>query len=129
MEKFKIGDKIRMKSSCSGAVCGQIYTLYETNQGLCTKLEEGNNACGCSCNEEWELVTNNQSTMSSLKDIVSGFFITEPQKSRLTAGITDKEGQLTSEGKEVYLNYLLSKDTSFDAEIVAKVIAAQEKNK
>ena len=70
---------------------------------------------------------NNSSFMSSLKDIVSGFFITEPQKSRLAAGITDKEGQLTSEGKDVYLNYLLSKDTTFDADIVAKVIAAQEK--
>lgn len=71
--------------------------------------------------------------MKNLKEIVSGIFATEPQKSRQAAGITDKEGQLTQEGRHVYINYLLSRENpadanGFDQTIVSKVVAEIEKN-
>jgi len=76
-------------------------------------------------------IPSKNSFMSSLKEIVSNLFTNEPQKSRQLAGIVDREGNLTEEGKDVYLNYLLSleKPEGFDTKIVAPVIAEIEKSK
>ncbi len=90
------------------------------------------NSCTCHTisSGSVRLYKNNKSIMSNLKEIVSNLFTTEPQKSRQIAGITDKEGQLTSDGKEVFLNYLLSKDDgAFDKTIVKPVVEEIEKSK
>lgn len=79
------------------------------------------------------LIKSKNSFMKNLKEIVSGIFATEPQKSRQAAGIVDKEGKLTADGKDVFLDFLLSKENpadenGFDKKIVAPVLAEIEKN-
>jgi len=68
--------------------------------------------------------------MSSLKEIVAGLFTSEPQKSRQKAGITDAQGNLTSEGKDIFLNHLLNGGTAadFDSKIVLPVVAEMDKS-
>ena len=44
--KFKVGDKVKIKTACSGTKIGEIYTLVDSNYGL--------RAGDCNCLTKWE---------------------------------------------------------------------------
>ena len=52
---------------------------------------------------------------------------TEPQKSRFEAGVTNETGELTSQGQELFTQFLFDgRDVAnFDAEVVKPLIAAK----
>jgi hypothetical protein len=59
--KFKIGDKIRMKSYCSGIEQGQICILFRDNNEVWAnpygKFRESDGGHGCHCQEKWEFIS------------------------------------------------------------------------
>lgn len=58
---FKVGDKVRMKQTCSESYEGKIYTLIwhpSEKHNLCVDLGQGRN--GCSCIDNWIPVKNNE---------------------------------------------------------------------
>lgn len=123
---FKVGDKVRiLKASLDADKIGQIRKVISiTSDSI---ILEG---CRYSWNAEddtsLELVTNN---FMSLKQKIASLFLTEPNKSRQATGITDSSNQLTEEGKDIFLNFLLSKNTEFDTEIVIPLAKAIEDEK
>ena len=60
MRKFKNGDRIKMKCSCSGCVEGGIYEIFSsTTQRPITilkKLPNGGMDFGCACQRYWVLI-------------------------------------------------------------------------
>jgi hypothetical protein len=54
---FKVGDKVKMRSECSGALKGRIYTLIRRTGGrLTTDIGDGSEDSGCSCQHNWILI-------------------------------------------------------------------------
>lgn len=146
MEAPKVGDRIEVIREYYAGIKSETGTIKLIENGLFGIEFDNSNPHRHSCNSRvkkdcgWWLSADNfvvikskNSFMKNLKEIVSGIFATEPQKSRQTAGIVDKEGKLTAEGKDVYLDFLLSKENpadekGFDQTIVSKVVAEIEKN-
>lgn len=74
--EFKLGDFIRMKESCSGAVKGEIYQLtnfkgkrimspeYPGWEGRMVNLNGGGWAC--SCEDKWEYITTDSEVVKML---------------------------------------------------------------
>ncbi len=53
---FRVGDSVKVKSRCSGAVTGKIYRLIENNGELVT-IDE--NCCFlCTCVDNWIKINN-----------------------------------------------------------------------
>lgn len=136
MSKLQVGDRVIRIAGCNGCIfevrdTGEVTDVFGIS---CSVLSDKNKKVSTgNLVENLEVISrrNNKSFMSSLKEIVSGLFTTEPQKSRQKAGITDEKGKLTPEGENVYLNYLLSKEPTtagFDDLIVKPVVAEMEKN-
>lgn len=69
--------------------------------------------------------------MKSLREFIFSISISEPQKSRLKAGVIDKEGFPTHDGKEAYIKFLMEQDNEvnkkFDSEIVKGMVQEIEK--
>jgi hypothetical protein len=76
------------------------------------------------------IVTKNKKSMS-VKSLYRGIFTKEPQKSRIKAGITDESGALTTEGKDVLLQFMFDggEIANFDKEVVAPIIEAMKETK
>lgn len=72
---------------------------------------------------------NNQSTMN-LKEKFLLALKSEPEKSFRRLGITNGDDMLTTEGTELFLNFLFEKNkTEFKKEVVDSIIAEEEKAK
>jgi hypothetical protein len=54
--KFKEGDRIKMKVTCSHCFEGDIYTLGKDRNSSCLKVDNGSIGSGCTCQEKWELI-------------------------------------------------------------------------
>lgn len=80
--------------------------------------------------ENYLKLISNQPFMSSLTQKVAQLFLSEPEKSFQKVGIIDASNQLTSDGKEVFLNWLLktNKD-AFNTEVVQPLVAAEAAEK
>lgn len=63
----------------------------------------------------------------SLKSIVKNLFRSEPEKSFIKAGVMNESLELTTEGKDLFIDFLFEKNKDlFNTEIVQKIIAEQE---
>lgn len=58
--EFRKGDKVKMKSDCSGALEGKIYTLVQPKGSHIYTTDAKRVKMLCSCKENWELVTKNK---------------------------------------------------------------------
>lgn len=109
-------------STCSGTTLTAMVPInYPASWAIST---------GSSCGVDYQKIINKTKKMTT-KEIIKAIFTGEPKKSRMKAGIVNNEGDLTCEGREIYLNYLFSKekaDSEFDTTIVGPVIAEMEKN-
>lgn len=96
------------------------------------RLPEKSTTCVCGSEDSLELITNknNIPTMDTLIKAWKNLTVTEPNKSRRAAGITDENDVLTSDGESLYLNYLLQNDDGqFDTKVVQPIVAAKEAEK
>lgn len=70
----------------------------------------------------------NKSFMANLIDKVKMMMKGEPNKTFFKLGITDKEDDLTSEGKELFINFLFKRTSEeFNKEVAQPLLAEQEK--
>ncbi len=128
---YELGDKVkRINGSNNNVNEGETGIVDRIDMSSTRIINDKDGKKSEHNNENLVLVTKAKKLKKtmSLKTIVSGLFIKEPEKSRQKAGITDSSNELTEEGKDIYLNYLLSKDKDFDTEIVAKVVAEMDKS-
>ncbi len=69
----------------------------------------------------------NKSFMGKLVNMFNNLFTPEPQKTFSKVGITDDQGNLTTEGTQLYLQWKLKQDqTAFKTEVADPLLAAIE---
>lgn len=55
--KYKVGDKIRIKTACSGTVVGEEIILHKSKGGsIWAKGKNSTDKNGCVCPNRWELI-------------------------------------------------------------------------
>jgi hypothetical protein len=144
MSKFKIGDRVRAISSVSdleylkgkeGTVC-QINPDFKgcnisVNFGFSFM---GGHNCDETCpngfgrygsDNEFELIDNKRNKIyMNIKEKFAMMMKGEPDKSFFKAGITNSDFSLTSEGTQIFLQYLLKKNgDAFKTEVVDGLLA------
>ena len=62
----------------------------------------------------------------NLREMFVLAFKKEPQKSYIKAGIMDTDENLTDDGKDVFLTYLINKDADFKKEVVDPILASMK---
>lgn len=151
MAKFKNGDKVKLKQGVNrGGVCGT-FNGYDTLSYLIIDKahawddgtypysytgynQDGQKLTSCSCcykDEHLEFFNSNKnSIMTDVKQAFNQLFLKEPQKSFQKAGVTDGSNQLTSDGRDIFLAWLLEKHgDDFKKEVVDPILKSQEDEK
>lgn len=137
MAKFKVGDKVKIVRSVS---CG-IEDRHPEYLIITEVLEDNNRAiyhydgynidgkkignCSyCLKDENLELYKKiNNNLMENIKKIYKNLTRTEPEKSAVKAGIITDDGSLTSDGKELFLEYLYEgTKVDFDTKVVQPIL-------
>ncbi len=136
---FKAGDKVRCLSpNGSGDVYeGTLYTIKCVTHNRVFVRDYDGHGTTCDCGghswefpqECFELVESSISNniILNMKEKFAQMFLAEPEKSFRKAGITNSDGMLTSEGKDIFFTWLLRKyGEEFKKEVV-DVLLADEK--
>lgn len=125
--KFNVGDEVQILNAyVDSDKIGEIRRVVHVDSGDiylegCRKPWSRYNA------DKYLRLINKQTIMSSLKDKFSLIFKNEPEKSFRKAGITDSSDSLTSEGRDLFLAYLLKKHgDDFKKEVVDPILAEEE---
>jgi hypothetical protein len=122
MAKFKEGDRIRMKSSCSNAVEGLEYELVRCS--CCSEKLRTNivNKHGCSCSDYWELVSDNcHKNPMKITNIARGL-LDEDYKRMIKVGWLNADLSLTDTGKDTVLSRYLMKNKETFGEMATELL-------
>lgn len=74
---------------------------------------------------ELKIIKSNSKNTMNLKEQFALAFKKEPQKSYIKAGIMDSDENLTDDGKDIYLDYLMNNDTDFKKDVVDPILKEQ----
>lgn len=143
MDTFKVGDKVKIKSGIDGIEeffpCEAVFKGESTNRSDCIVVERMDGVRGSGQNGYWDFykknliyleLVNKPKSMSNLKEKFVNLFLTEPTKSLRKAGVVNGDNQLTTDGQEIFLNWLLQKNQeAFNTEVVQKILADDEAKK
>ena len=133
-ETFKIGDRVRLnlKASTRHNQEGTIIE-HDTNgapwqiifdDGDTNRAEKSNTTI----NQETK--PKNQTFMSRLISSFKLMTKSEPEKTFIQAGVTDSNGNLSEEGKELFLAYLLAENgMKFKTDVVDAILEENKKQK
>lgn len=127
---FRVGDRVRASIDCSGAVKGQIYTIGTVNGDMALMTSNFPISC-CTCSHTWELITKLEDNINKKMNLIERAklaFKTEPAKSLIKTGFFTADELPTTEGTQVYLAYLMKKDSAFKTEVVDPILADKEKD-
>lgn len=129
--KFNVGDKVRIKNSCSGAIAGNVYELQWGSTGgkfkneLWARDKEVRN-CGCSCQYNWELVTN-KNNMTKLNTMMKR--VLDPQmRTLIKAGIINGDLEFTEEGRNTLFAILFAANKEELVKVAKEIIAEQKED-
>lgn len=121
MAIFKVGDKIRALSDCSGMIKGSIYTVTRNGENL--------KGVNCSCPEKWELVNNNNKTiMSKLKTLFKRLVDHDVQVLS-EVGFLNGDLALTQEGKDEIMNLLFLEKKAELVKVAQEMLDEAKKEK
>ncbi len=131
MATFTVGSKVRRINSYNDGLnigdTGVIIEIIDNGKGAKVKNDKDKTIVGGHDLKNLELVTNNQNNMSDLKSKFVALFLTEPEKSFRKAGVTNGDGILTEEGREVFLTWLLKKHgDEFKKEVVDELLKDED---
>jgi len=159
MTQFRVGDKVRQKTTCSGTKAGEICVLKmgDKNGNNLKELwawNENTTECGCHCQGNWELIepvlVNNNFGETAVERMGSGFVISQTpedkpknkimsiikdifkskeQKALSQYGITNGDGGLTGDGRGEFVDYLWETDKETRKAFISKVIEKYEEDK
>lgn len=125
---FKVGDKVQVIQQCNSKMpFGSVHIVY-MHQGCLAISPNGEGGDSvCTCPSLWKLTTTNL-IMPNLKQSFKNLFIGEPEASERKVGVKDDTGSLTTEGTQVFLEWLYATNRDkFNKEVVEKLKAEQEK--
>jgi hypothetical protein len=129
MNIFKIGDRVKiLRGGVDSDKIGEIRTVVNISESM-TYLE------GCiggwaNGSDALELIESKSNIMKSIKEIYRNLTRKEPEKSFVATGVTDSNDQLTADGKDLLLSFLLEQNKdAFNAEVVQPILEAQKAEK
>lgn len=127
-ETVEVGDVVRRDvDSCHSALRGKEYTIFDKTDSLSIG-DDPNDVC-C-CNLEWTLVRKKDSIKKNMTTIIEKYRIArmaEPEKSFAKAGIADMNGNLNSEGQNLFNEFLFGKHKEeFKKEVVDPILALKK---
>lgn len=116
MRKFKVGDKVRIiqasdfdvkEHGLSNGMVGRIIyvTIHDSSYPYYLDIKPNR----CMGESQLELINDNETIMSSIKEKFVLAITPEPQKSFRKAGITNGDDLLTDDGQKIFLSWLLTK--------------------
>lgn len=131
---FRAGDIVTVKKGCSGALPGNEYVLISSESGAdLGTSEKGSNEILCMCSWNWKLISQQSLTPHPMSKLTEQFALLrkkEPQKSFFKLGITDQDDQLTEEGQELFIQWLLDiNEKEFNDAVVQPLLKEQKSNK
>lgn len=141
MSKFKVGDRVNVRRGRDNQTG---YCPYLDNYLNCKVVEinstsytvysgdDNYNYIGLFNDSELELVgTLTNKTKIIMTNLITTFkniTRTEPNKTFVKAGVMNEDLSLTSEGKELFIQFMFDKHaTEFKTEVVDAILAEQEK--
>lgn len=144
---FKIGDKVRLHLKASmhhnqkgiivgGGTNGTQWQVkfddgdhrWYKNSSLINENTNKAEKSNTTINQETK--PKNQTFMSRLISSFKLMTKSEPEKTFIQAGVTDSNGNLSEEGKELFLAYLLAQNgMQFKTDVVDAILEEQQKNK
>jgi hypothetical protein len=135
---IKIGDKVKIRKKTMGnpiseKEIGQIVIIGKKYNGWETRIrgngsgEDEDNCIMINGNyfhpNDLEIINNNEQSTMTLKEKFLLALKSEPEKTFRKAGITNGDDMLTTEGTELFLNFLFEKNkTEFKKEVVDEII-------
>lgn len=123
MAKFKIGDRIRMKSSCTGAIKEEEYAL--TMDACCGDLKLKTYILGqhgCSCSNNWELVSESSHKKPMKITNIARGLLDEDYKKMIKVGWLNADLSLTDTGKDTILSRYLMKNKETFGEMATELL-------
>lgn len=121
-EVVKTNHRVTLKKLCSNDSSRVEYVDHEHNDHIYV-AESGELV-------SIEIISKSKKNNMSITSLYKNLTRQEPEKSFVKAGVMDESLQFTSEGRELFLNFLLEKNKDdFKKEVVDLVIAEQEKDK
>lgn len=139
MREFKVGDRVRrVRGGSSGSMEeGDTGTIEKLALTDCTVITDKERQRICSDLENLELLIEEVTIKTiymeymeymDIKQKVAMFFMNEPQKTFVEVGLANEKGELTPDGKEIFINFLLRKyGDDFKKEIADKLKENKEK--
>ncbi len=130
---FKLGDEVRTSNGsewrCTTIYSGERQNWVMTKKGNTTTWPVGNYWTGKMQNEAgYTIIKNNNKTIMSIKSVWKNITRKEPERSFVKAGITNDNDELTTDGKDLFIGWLLEKNKDlFNTEVVQPILAEQEK--
>lgn len=136
MHKFKIGDRVKLINILSSNAtygCLSIGALFivegeDLSSTHNVLVSDGSRQIWLN-RDELELVeSNNINSNMSIKQKFAEIFMSEPNKSFRKAGITNSDYSLTTEGQDIFLQWLLKKNgDAFKTEVVDELLKEENK--
>lgn len=132
--KYKVGDRIIANKFSSPKYSatrfgwtGVVTSVSPHLQTFCATTVGGSDYCFGLEEEYFDLVvTSSQSSNMNLKEKFSLAFKGEPEKSFIEAGVMNSDESLTTDGKELFLSYLLKKNgDDFKTTVIDPILAEQ----
>jgi hypothetical protein len=132
--KIEAGDTViygpgRIEGNCCSCEYGKEYIVK--NKPGSTSLGIGENETNlCSCTSSWTLIKKRNTFIMNLTQGFKNIFKGEPAKTFVKAGVTTENGDFTSEGREIFLQYLLqTHGDAFKKDIVDEIVKEQKAEK
>ena len=118
--KFKIGDKVVIKESCSGTTVGDEHVLKDNVNSLW--------AGDCDCPSRWELVTKRKTIMQKLTPMLKRALSKEWQ-TLYKAGFVNGDLEFTEEGESALASVLLDQYKEQLVQLAQESLDEEEKER
>jgi len=132
MAQYNIGDRVECLANCNKGKKGTIVKICADR--VYVKYDDCSEGNSVKPSKYYKLIscdkTNNVvgKTMSSLKEAFVMAFLGEPEKSFRKAGITNGDGLLNCEGRELFENWLFQQNKDkFNSDVVQPILADMDK--
>lgn len=127
--KYKVGDRVRLinvdKSGGSETRigdCAEVTSAIKTDKKTFYKIRFEDGYEYRVKSSEIEIISSIDKTITNMKEKFIQLFLSEPTKSLRKSGLINGDNIATDEGVKLYVSYLMTNDTKFNADVVQAML-------
>lgn len=132
--EFKVGDRVRITGNLTnvdkegGVQIGEEFVINKISGSLYYGYITRNGHALHMTHNQLKLVSKKSNVIMNLTEKFALAFKGEPEKSFIKAGVMNSDESLTTDGKELFLAYLLKKNgPAFKTEVIDPILAEEAK--